>query len=151
MVWCKSRLSFCRSFLKQKNIYTLAAWEGNNTFLQRCFPQFKGEGHLDHPHRNLQTLCTQRHFNLFLTTEPASSACPEPGISLYSQKLQGSVGIRRSGCKGTRNTWDLKESPKPSEQGGFGAQQITKASNQKKPSPTPKQELICFHQISLIL
>lgn len=46
MVWCKSRLSFCRSFLEEKNVYALAAWEGNNAFLQRCFPRYKGEGHL---------------------------------------------------------------------------------------------------------
>lgn len=83
MVWCKSRLSFYRSFLKQKNIYALAAWEGNNTFLQRCFTQYKGECLLGHPQRHLQAPCSQGHFILFLTTEPASSVCPAAGISLY--------------------------------------------------------------------
>lgn len=89
MVWCKSRLSFCRSFLKQKNIYALAAWEGNNTFLQRYFTQYRGEGLLGHLQEHLQTLCTQRHFNLFLTTEPASSVCPAAGISLYRLEITG--------------------------------------------------------------
>jgi len=72
MVWCKSRLSFCRSFLEEKNIYALAAWEGKKTFLRRCFPRYKGEGLLGQPPRHLQTLSTQRHFSLFLTIGPVS-------------------------------------------------------------------------------
>lgn len=89
MVWCKSRLSFCRHFLEEKNIYALAACEGNSTFLQRCFLSCKSEGHQGHPPRRLQTLGTQRHFNLFLTTRLVSSVCRAVGISLYGLEITG--------------------------------------------------------------
>lgn len=86
MVWCKSRLSFCRHFLEEKNIYALAACEGTSTFLQRCFLSCKSEGHLG---RHLQTLGTQRHFNLFLTIRLVNSLCRAVGISLYGLEITG--------------------------------------------------------------